>query len=362
MHSRLGDLFGYEYGVLFGRARSGIAALLETLHAGRDFTFVLPSNICPVLFTTLAHCGVTPRLCPIDPLTGLAADATMAAIVGQCAGSGLVMPANLYGYNAPYPETLEAARDKGWFVLENDTMATKARLTASAPRTAFGDALLVSFGGGKTIDAGGGGAIVTDDKALAGELRKKAALYPPLDALAHAREEWILAFRLHLKTGYPGGPSMAGLNEDLMGAESANLYYGFPEPLLEKLSVALDGLEQRVFSRRERADYWKSKLSSLAGAVTQPALPQPSPWRVVCKIGGHRDRVAIRLRENGMDAGINYPPLTDSFPNLLADQTHADAERWGREVLNLWIEPDYAKARIDKAVAIMERALTEGRI
>ncbi len=81
--------------------------------------------------------------------------------------------------------------------------------------------------------------------------------------------------------------------------------------------------------------------------------------------GSHRqaglagpDRPAHPLRAAGFDAGTNYPPLTTHFPASLAGQQNADADAWGERVLTLWLEPAYDDARIDAAVAVIERAIS----
>lgn len=354
--ARFEELFGYRHAVLFGRARSAIAALLEIQSSGG--TFVVPSNISPILHVVGHDSGWKTRLCPVDPRNGLASDAELAEIVRGETGHGLVMPTHLYGFVQEYPETLVAAKAKGWFVLENDTLATKARLDASAPQRAFGDALVVTFSGGKTIEAGGGGAILTDDTSLARDLARAAAAFPPLDRLGQAREEWMLSLRLHLRKGFPGGPSVTGLSEHLITAESQNLRYGFATDLRQPLSDSLSGLKDTVMFRRDRADAWRRKLERLTSAIEFPPVAQPVPWRFVCRVPRIRDRVASALRAAGIDAGINYPPLTDSFPTTLADQVSAAADQWGREVLNLWLTPDYDDARMDQAADIMEQALS----
>jgi len=278
LEARLADLFGYAQAVLFGRGRAGLAALMQGIGPGG--TLVLPSNICPVLHVVAHAGGWHTRLCPIDPRSGLADDRAMADLIAAGGARSIAMPANLYGFTADYPLSRAAARERGWLMLENDTMASRGRPWNGGKRTADGDALLVSFGAGKTIEAGGGGAILTDDDALADELRHTTESFPPLDDLARAREDWTLAFRLLLKQGFPGGPPMAGLSEHLLAAESRNLRHSFVEDLGEPLSRALDEAAEIVKSRREKADLWARALAPLAGAIKPVELEQPAPWRL----------------------------------------------------------------------------------
>ena len=104
----------------------------------------------------------------------------------------------------------------------------------------------------------------------------------------------------------------------------------------------------------------KTSLAKNTRAGNQTSVKNDSTFvkcALVCRIPGHRDAVATALRDTGIDAGINYPPLTDSFPRSLADQVSPSAEQWGQEVLNLWLSADYDADRIGRAVAVLERVL-----
>lgn len=208
LEARVADLFGYSNAVLFGRARSGVVALLSVLGLGPEAPFVMPSNLCSSLLLAVRSSGAKVELAGVSELNGLASDMTLVATMKQCAVPGVIMPAHLYGFVQPYEQTLSYAKAHNWFVLENDTIATKARF-GGASRSAFGDALLVSFGYAKTIEAGGGGALLTDDVALARELRLRAYSFPlwmtyhsgpKLNSCCSSASCATLQFR---KTGYP---------------------------------------------------------------------------------------------------------------------------------------------------------------
>ena len=160
--SRLCDLFGYRRAVLFARARAGITATLRVLGAN---TLYGPSNACPavVYAAVAARAAYVPMAVDLD--TGLA----RSLIEPEAERHGAVaMPTHLYG------SYLDNYLTPGCFILENDTLAVTA-LRRCPPS---GDALLVSFAKDKTIDAGGGGAILTDDVALADQLIAYARTRP----------------------------------------------------------------------------------------------------------------------------------------------------------------------------------------
>ena len=352
MERLLEDLFGFSHAVLFGRARSALVTLLESVGAHGRFPVLLPSNICPAVLTAIYGAGANPRLVPVSPHNGLPPDEMLAREVLTNGVGGVVMITHLYGFWQPYPLTRAAAAAQGWFILENDSLAVTARIDASAGRTAFGDALLVSFGYAKTLEIGAGGAILTDDPALARELYQRVGHFPPLNEAAITAE---VKFN-ELRRRYRQLPqTMPGLAEALLPAEMKELRYAFPAQYADRLISSIGHMADIVCRRRERAACWEQELKRLGEAIIVPDIAPVIPWRVIRRVPLNRDHLVDKLRTNGFDAGTNFPPLTDTYPNLLRDQRHPDAEQWGNEVINLWVSDDYDDDRIKRAVAVMEQ-------
>lgn len=348
IESRLCGLFGYGHAVLFGRARSGLVALLEALGPERTGAVVIPSNICPAALAALVAGDAEPRLAPVSPESGLADDARLAAAMSRVARPGMAMPTHLYGMRADYTETRRLAAAKGWFVLENDTLATAA--APDGVRRAFGDALLVSFGSAKTIEAGGGGAVLTDDARLAGELARRARRWPEPGAEAEAVETHLTLARRHLRA--LGRPDLA---EPLLPLDAGHCRYGFADALRAPLGRALERLPETIATRRERLQLWDRALAPFAASLMQPPIAPAAPWRAIRRLRdpARRGPVVEALRDAGFDAGTNYPPLAESFPALLGGQGHPDATEWGRAVINLWLDERYDAARIARAAEVI---------
>ena len=357
LESRLAGGFGLAEAALFGRARSGFAALLDILGAGRDYTVVMPSNICPSVYAVPCEAGAKTALVDIDPANGLPSDSAMAEAVRTAKGSGLVMVTHLYGFVQDYPETIKASKEHGWFVLENDSLATKSE--AAGGGEPFGDALLVSFGYAKTIEAGGGGAVIANDNALVRDLRSRAAAFGPIGSEALSGDhklmlDWRRARKMPLVD-----PARAAVGENLLKTEIRLLRYAFSNDLLDPLNTALSALSENIVERREAAGYWGEALARLGTAVVAPDVLQTAPWRVIRRIPGARDAAVGALRERRYDAGTNYPPLKHLFPTRLADTAYPGGETWGREVINLWTGRDYGRERIEQACDVIAQAISE---
>lgn len=355
LERRLADLFGYGHCVLFGRGRAGLVAVLEVVRGAPGCPVVVPSNLCPAVIAAIHAAGAAPKLAQVSSRSGLAEDESLLRAMAAAPRPGVVMPCHLYGLLADYSGLRAAAAPSGWFVLENDTLFAAA--ARDGRRIAFGDALLVSFNHAKTVEAGAGGAVLTDDAALAGALTACSRAWPVLDAEAEAVEHHLTLARRHLRALGQGA-----LGEQLLEIDAAHTRHAFPHALRPVVEAALDRTPALVASRWERVRWWEEALAGTEADLPAPAVPLSVPWRLVrfARSPALRDAVVVALREAGIDAGTNFPPLTDGFPSLLGDQRHDDAVRWGQTVINLWLTEDYDQPRIRHAAEIIRAAIARG--
>jgi dTDP-4-amino-4,6-dideoxygalactose transaminase len=335
LEQRLCDLFAYRRAVLFGRARSGMVAVLQVLSmAGKPVLF--PSNICPAVLAAIAAAGGEPVSVSVSTDSGLVASAAFMREMACATMAGVVMPTHLYGLWRSYDDL----PGNGWFVLENDTLC--AATARNGRRTAIGDALLVSFNQTKTIEAGGGGAILTDDPAFAAALEDVARSWPPLSTYDQAVEDNVMLARRCLRSLRRGE-----LGERLFDLDVAGASRSFSDEARGQIAEALDRFPQVIARKWKRVEMWDAALAGLCDELLSPEAELAVPWRLTKRLRRPelRDPLVARPRADGFDAETNYPQLAREFPSMLPRQQ--DAEHWANCVINLWLTDDYDRARID---------------
>lgn len=134
VEKKLGMGMGYEYCVLFSRARVAIAYFVS--FCSPTLPRFLPSNICPALANAYGGRAV---FMPVSAESGLAQD---------------IPAVQLYGF-----------RQEGERILEIDPLMTGWRRNADCQST------IISFGYSKTIDIGYGGAFLTNNKYLFDDMK-----------------------------------------------------------------------------------------------------------------------------------------------------------------------------------------------
>lgn len=155
----------------------GVANGLDALHLvlraygiGAGDEVIVPSNTFIATWLAVSQAGATPV--PVEPLPtthNIDPDRIAAAITPR---TRAIMPVHLYGQPADMDAILAIAADHGLKVIEDAAQAHGARWRGRRAGS-LGDAAGFSFYPGKNLGAlGDGGAITTDDAALAERLRK----------------------------------------------------------------------------------------------------------------------------------------------------------------------------------------------
>ena len=144
---------------------SGTDAITLALRAagvGHGDEVVTVANTCVPTVAGIAAAGAVPVLVDVDPVTLTMSPESLQEVLGP--RTRAVVPVHLYGRPAPMPELIALARTHGLFVLEDAAQGHGLQLA--------GDAAAFSFYPTKNLGGlGDGGAVVTNDAALADRLR-----------------------------------------------------------------------------------------------------------------------------------------------------------------------------------------------
>lgn len=305
---------------------SGTAALTLMLRAygiGPGDEVIVPAHTFIASALAVIHVGATPVLCDVREDTGLIdPGAAHAAITPRTAA---IIAVHLYGQACEMNALHELARPNGLVVLEDAAQAVGA--TYGGRRAgSLGAAAGFSFYPGKNLGAlGDGGAICTDDELLATRLRRLRNLGQ------RAKGE-------HVELGY---------NERLDGLQAA------------LLSVKLRYLDQWTEARRACAARYRELLAPAVTMLTERP-ESPSVQHVFAIRVAYRDRIAERLRVDGIETGIHYARAIhqhDAWTEpSIPDGALPVAEGWAAQELSLPMHPDLEPREIERVAEALEAA------
>jgi dTDP-4-amino-4,6-dideoxygalactose transaminase len=304
----------------------GVASGLDALHlslvamgVGEGDEVLVPSNTYIATWLAVSRTGAVPVPVEPDPATAnIDPDRLEAALSPR---TRAILPVHLHGLPAEMDPIRAVAAHHGLRVLEDAAQAHGATL-AGVPVGGLGDAAAWSFYPSKNLGAfGDGGAVTTDDPALAERLRT-------------LRNYGSTAKYVNRERGY---------NSRLDELQAALL--------TEKLAV-LD--EWNARRRAVAARY----LDGLAGLpLTLPAGAPGHVWHVFAVHTPERDALAAHLADEGVGTLVHYPippHLQEAYRDLgLAEGDLPVAERLARETLSLPMGPHLAAADADRVVAMV---------
>jgi dTDP-4-amino-4,6-dideoxygalactose transaminase len=336
LETRLAHFCGARRAVTTASGAAALQLVLMARGIGPGDAVLCPAFTFCATAEAAALTGATPVFVDVDRDTfnmdagSLARGAETARRLGLRVRA--VVPVDLFGHPADYDALAAVAGEARAFVLADGAQSFGAarrgrRVGTLAPATA------VSFYPSKPLGCyGDGGAVITDDDALA---------------------ETIASLREHGRGAHACDHVRIGLTARLDTLQAAVLL------------IRLDAFPAEIAARNRIA---RRYTGALADVVAVPVVsPDVEPVWALYTLrvdGGHRDRVAAALRAEGIDTAIHYPrplhrqPAYRHFP--VADGGAPVAERLADEVLSLPLYPDLSEADQARVIDAVRRAVGRG--
>jgi len=313
---------------------SGTDALVLALRArgiGPGDAVICPSFTFCATAEVAALVGATPVFVDVDERT-FNIDATkIAGAITAARRAGLtpkaIIPVDLFGLPADHIGVAAAA--DGLFILDDAAQAFGASFNNRRLGT-FGHATATSFFPAKPLGCyGDGGAVMTDDDAMAETLR---------------------SLRMHGQGSDRYDNVRIGLASRLDTIQAAILS--------EKLKIFPEEIDARNVIARRYSE-------ALGDAVTVPQVPagSTSVWAqyTIRVAGGRRDQLAVALKAEGIPTAIYYPlPLhrQQAYKNYpVGDGGVAVSDRLASEVISLPMHAYLDTATQDRIIDATRRAL-----
>jgi dTDP-4-amino-4,6-dideoxygalactose transaminase len=242
---------------------SGTSALVLALRlmVGKGGTIAFPGYCCINLTAAALRAGVRVRLYDLDPATLSPDLESVERAIGR--GVDAVLVAHLYGFPADVVGVAERARRAGVDVIE-DAAEGSGGARFGRPLGGYGPLSVLSFGRGKGVTGGGGGALLALDASWAARLEEAAA------GLGRGGVGWreLAAASAHWLLGRPAlywiPASIPALKLGEMVYHPAHEPRGMPAAAAALVWSAIEGADAEVAVRRRNA---RALEASVASAV-----------------------------------------------------------------------------------------------
>lgn len=309
---------------------NGLEALSLTLRAfgiGAGDEVIVPSQTFVATWLAVSHTGATPVSVDVDPQTALIDPARIADRITP--RTRAIVPVHLFGQPADIDPILALASRHGLQVLEDAAQAHGARYRGRRAGT-LGHAAGFSFYPTKNLGAyGDGGAVVTDDDALAERLRS-------------LRNYGSTQKYVHTEAGY---------NSRLDELQAAIL------------RVKLRSLDANNSARREAAARYDAALAGVPGLSLPVARDDAEHvYHLYVVRHARRDEILKALQEAGIGAAVHYPIAPGdqhAYAHGAALGAESGAAAWAATSLSLPLWPGITRAQQDDVVATLRSIVAE---
>ncbi len=306
---------GAKHAVATNNGTSALHLALWALGIGRGDEVILPVNTFIATAEAILLCGATPIFVDHDDYFQIDPEQVQRRITRR---TKAIIPVHLYGQMAPMDALKSIADRNSIFLLEDAAQAHLATLNEK-PVGSWSRATAFSFYPGKNLGAyGEGGAVITQDAALAAKMRM-------------IRDHGSQSKYRH---------EIAGHNYRLEALQAAIL------------NVKLPHLAKWTDARRAHATVY----SELLRDCKQIAMPREregarSVYHLYVILAEDRDALKDYLEKKEIGTGLHYPVplhLQPCFTNLgYKEGAFPRAERAAKKLLSLPMFPELRREQIE---------------
>lgn len=353
----LADRFGRGYCVLTGSGTTAIYLYLKQLPLGKDDTVLLPGTCCYAPAYAVKYSGLKVDFCDVSLKDACMTVEAVKEAVELNPSIKLVIGVHIYGNVCEARQLKNFCDSRGLYFIE-DACQSYGAGSGDHLCCSIGKVAIMSFGYSKIVEVGDMGALLTDDQALADDIRKGQRILNDLEAVDldllagnHTRKYWCL--QKMVNQDHQAGSMFGFLYKDyerlFIKALNSSNYEALHQLLKEDKGI--------IARRRRLADEYRECLRNVPGIKVLLSENEPVPWRFAFLMNDV-DVFALseHLRGEGFDVGNWYPNLAERFVQDYS-RNLPNARRIGHSVCNFWNDQTHDTPLIAKLCRRLDELL-----
>lgn len=329
LEATLSERLGVSHTVSCANGTDALQLALRAMGVGAGDIVLVPDVTFWATFEAVVNVGASPVTVDVDMTDGGVDLAAFAKAIGDHAPKAAII-AHLYGWGSAQLKAIrQLCSERKVMLLEDGAQCYGVEFDG---KPIYQEAYIstTSFYPAKVLGAAGdGGAVFTNDAALADKVRQLGN---------------------HGRTQHYGYGSV-GWNSRMDSLQAAFV------------NLSLDYIEQRLASRRQSAEYYRQQLRGLPLRVMEvPAGYLENGYCNVCHLEApRRATLEAALNAEGIGFGNIYPGAMSAQPGAEGYLRAAVSNGWAAEycstVLNLPLFPYMTAAELETVVAVVKKTL-----
>lgn len=334
LEARIAERFGRRHCVLVGSGTAALYCIFSSLRSRERGPYVAyPEITCETAVNASIFAGFEPVFVDVDPGDGNMSAKPPAGI--PSAEIAAVVPTHIYGHLMDLGR-LESAFDPDIPRVEDAAQAYGGSLQGRLAG-AMGQAGIISFGEGKLIDCGAGGAILTDDGELA-EASRNVARHLPLGRVeGDADRAAVMRSMMDARRGWREHRDRARLlqeQREILARHRNGYLWQISADAVARIDEDFGQIHKEAARRRALAEALDDLLTGVDRVRVIPRKGEAALWRYSFLVAEDlRDRVQADLRKAGIRAAKLFTPCSEKFAVTTDENTAASV--FSAQVVNL---------------------------
>lgn len=362
VENKLCEIHNKQYAHLVGNATIGLYLILSALGVCKK-KIAIPNNICFNVPLAILFSDNIPVFIDISLEDfGLPVD----ALKRRSNDFQIVLANHSYGSVCKIEEIKKYCHDNDKFLIEDFAMAQGARFNG-IPVGSFGNVSLVSFGAGKIISHGYGGAVLSDDISIINEIKNIEKKFPPYEEINGRSIESLSSNFKNIYNQYYGTEEWAQMINfyDIAKKYKNSFSFRFSSNMADGLLEKIDNLQSNINERKSKAEYLKDLF--LSESIRGIRLHEPPVgsvfWRFNILVNENRNYLLKHLLQKKIPVSSWYPSMNILFSQAIEGTSFEEtpnSNSLSDTILNIWVNDevnyDYLKSIVNEIRIIKTNA------
>lgn len=342
MEEKLANIFDRNYCILVGNGTTAI--YLAFMSKGFiNKKIALPNNVCMNVVLPIYFSKNIPIFVDIEK-------ETLSLDLDKIKDQKIVSLIAVHNYgNICDINKIQSYCDANNVLLIEDVCVAQGIAFENKILGSFGDISILSFGAGKNLDIGHGGAVLTNNPQIASTIKKILKELPRFDynKILDIKNIDTRHKEIYNKSfGKNMGDYSPEFKKMCMDYKKSFIYK-FDESFIPKLNDGLDNLDKLIALRQKNTNYLKNKLNNVKGLTFLEPKYTSSYWRFNIFVEKYRDDLFKYLLDKRYKVSSWYHSIDLLFEKRLDFDT--PVSDWvGENIINIWINEDIDRKYLDE--------------
>jgi len=333
----LARMYSRHFATLAGSGTIGLIAAIRALNlVGKRVA--IPNNVCISVPQAVIYAGSIPVYLDVE-IESLGLNPDLIIVRDNIAA---VIAVHSYGRMCKIEQLENICKRKGIYLIEDFSVAQGAS-GINGPAGSYGDISVTSFGTGKIIDIGHGGAVFTDNEILNQKIQEFLLNLADPTTEKHEQTDEVMKLQkaTYNKEFLVDQKVNPGPLKKIMKQNRENYFVRWDNKYGEKLEMALKDLSGNILRRRLKANYFISRLFGISGIEIMNYDSGDVYWRFNILVADDRNELFMKLLEDRFPVSSWYPSVSCFVSTSHKEMVSTpNSDLIGDQIINLWVNDE----------------------